>query len=159
MGYILWQKQKSNILFLNLSPLLQGRCVLHMTIQHIVVRFKYNDQNCIVKNLVFPLDSAYRWLSTMCDPHAQHLWVFKMECQFCQIDWLIDVGGCNLEDPSKLSVSLPFSLCISHIQYNHNKQRGRNRKPQLACLIINMYEGIWIMWFCNNKLSFLGKGQ
>lgn len=56
--------------------------------------------------------------------------------------------------------SLTSSLCISHsvVQFhNYNKQKGGSRKPRLASLIINIYEDIWIMWFCSNKISFGGR--
>lgn len=58
-----------------------------------LVRFKYNDQNCNVKKLAFPLDSAYRWFYVRST--GTTFMIFKMEGKFCQIVWLIDVGGCK----------------------------------------------------------------
>lgn len=61
-------------------------------------------------------------------------------------------------------ISLSLSLSVSHIQLSFSriittsrKVEGENLDRPPSHLIINIYEDIWIMGFCHNKISFGGR--
>lgn len=74
---------------------------------------------------------------------------------------------CNGEESCGLHISqenhsiFSLSLCIAHIWLSISciittgrKVEAENLRWPTSYLLMNIYEVIWIMWFCNNKISF-----